>query len=249
MKRAVLLLILPLVLTLLPLRAEVFSLWPFGASGAADGEKNEEKIAAEFLSAKGFWSEPLRINGSEMTMKIALSDLRIDAVHAALPKLFPNAGVAGNADTLFLSIPRKDGSQARICLVQMPGMNSLLMFSMELPKNRAKVCPESLWPKDFPIPADAKELNLIEFPLRNAAFATCSVPAEKTATVSTEIAAALRSRGWTPSGSGGENALGPNAGEVYLKSSPESILVFGAMRNKFYDKVDVSFYRRVDAKQ
>lgn len=248
MKRRSAFFVLALSLVALPLRAEVFSLWPFGGSGAA-GEKNEEQIASEFLASKGFWSEPLRIDGTEMTMRISLSDLHLDSVSEALPKLFPKARIAGNANTLFLSIPREDGSQARICLVQMPGMRSLLMFSMELPKDRAKTCPDRLWPKDFPLLPNASNRNLIEFPLRNAAFATYSLDGQDPARASEEIAAALRRDGWVPSGSNVGNPSGAGAGEVFLKSSPDSILVFGTARNPRSDAVDVSFYRRIDKKQ
>ena len=60
------------------LRADIFSIWPFGrgasGGGAAPADisaESAEDTLATLLDATQFWSEKVAINGQDLTMKIS----------------------------------------------------------------------------------------------------------------------------------------------------------------------------------
>ena len=231
------------------LRADVFSIWPFGGGSAGKNGVSDELSAeaaedtlATLLDATQFWSEKVTINGRNMTMKISMSDQSLPVVRASVLKLFPNAQVAGNESSLLMKRPLDDGSSQRIFLLQLRGLNPLLQFTTVLPKDMPRECPMELWPTDFPFTSGARNLTLMNFPNRGSYFGTYEVANSEIASVMDDLAAKIRSKGWAPATM--EHAdLFEGAGDVFMKKDPDALLLLGIVRDAA-GSVQVSFYTR-----
>ena len=229
------------------LRADVFSIWPFGSGAAKSGTsdisaESAEDTLASLLDATQFWSEKVTINGQDMTMKISMSDQSLPLVRASVMKMFPDAQAAGNESSLLMRRPLQDGASQRIFLLQLRGMNPLLQFTTVLPKDRAQECPLSLWPKDFPLAAGASNLQLMRFPNRGSSFGTYEVRNSEIAPVMDDLAAKILSAGWAPATI--EHAdLFEGTGDVFMKKDPDALLLLGLVRDAT-GSVQVSFYTR-----
>jgi len=231
------------------LRADVFSIWPFGGGSAGKSGVSDELSAeaaedtlATLLDATQFWSEKVTINGRNMTMKISMSDQSLPVVRASVLKLFPNAQVAGNESSLLMKRPLDDGSSQRIFLLQLRGLNPLLQFTTVLPKDMPRECPLELWPTDFPFTSGAKNLTLMNFPNRGSYFGTYEIANSEIAPVMDDLAAKIKSKGWGPATM--EHAdLFEGAGDVFMKKDPDALLLLGIVRDAA-GSVQVSFYTR-----
>ena len=231
------------------LRADVFSIWPFGGGSAGKGgvsddlsAESAEDTLAVLLDATQFWSEKVTVNGRNMTMKISMSDQSLPVVRASVLKLFPSAQVAGNESSLLMKRPLDDGSSQRIFLLQLRGMNPLLQFTTVLPKDMPRECPLELWPVEFPFTSGAKNLTLMNFPNRGSHFGTYEVANADIAPVMDDLVAKIRNAGWAPSTI--EHAdLFAGSGEIFMKKDPDALLLFGIV-NDASGAVQVSFYTR-----
>lgn len=231
------------------LRADVFSIWPFGGgsagkSGVSDDLSAEaaEDTLATLLDATQFWSEKVTVNGRNMTMKISMSDQSLPVVRASVLKLFPSAQVAGNESSLLMKRPLDDGSSQRIFLLQLRGLNPLLQFTTVLPKDMPRECPPELWPTEFPFTSGAKNLTLMNFPNRGSHFGTYEVANSDIAPVMDDLVAKIRSKGWAPATM--EHAdLFEGAGDVFMRKDPDALLLLGIVRDAA-GSVQVSFYTR-----
>ena len=230
------------------LRADIFSIWPFGGgaagkSGASDlSAEAAEDTLATLLDATQFWSEKVSINGQNMTMKISMSDQPLSLVRASVLKLFPTAQAAGNESSLLMRRPLDDGGSQRIFLLQLRGMNPLLQFTTVLPKDMPRECPRSLWPAEFPVIAGASSFQLMNFPNRGSLFGTYEIANSEIAPVMDDLTAKIRSAGWAPATM--EHAdLFAGAGEVFMKKDPDELLLLGIVRDAS-GAAQVSFYTR-----
>ena len=231
------------------LRADVFSIWPFGGGSAGKGgvsddlsAESAEDTLATLLDATQFWSEKVTVNGRNMTMKISMSDQSLSLVRASVLKLFPSAQVAGNESSLLMKRPLDDGSSQRIFLLQLRGLNPLLQFTTVLPKDMPRECPKELWPADFPVAPGAANLSLMNFPNRGSYFGTYEIANSEVAPVMDDLAAKIKSAGWGPATM--EHAdLFEGAGDVFMKKDPDALLLLGLVRDAA-GAVQVSFYTR-----
>ena len=230
------------------LRADVFSIWPFGGGAAAKNDASDlsseaaEDTLATLLDATQFWSEKVTINGRNMTMKISMSDQPLSLVRASVLKLFPTAQAAGNESSLLMRRPLDGGGSQRIFLLQLRGMNPLLQFTTVLPKDMPRECPLELWPTEFPFTSGAKNLTLMSFPNRGSHFGTYEVANSDIAPVMDDLVAKIRSKGWAPATL--EHAdLFEGAGDVFMKKDPDALMVLGIVRDAA-GSVQVSFYTR-----
>lgn len=229
------------------LRADVFSIWPFG-SGASNGDaagisaESAEDTLASLLDATQFWSEKVTINGQNMTMKISLSDQSLSLVRASVLKMFPDAQAAGNESSLLMRRPLQDGGSQRIFLLQLRGMNPLLQFTTVLPKDRATECPLPLWPRDFPVVSGASNLQLMNFPNRGSYFGTYEIRNSETAPVMDDLVAKIGNAGWTPA-TMEHTDLFEGTGDIFMKKDPDALLLLGLVRDAA-GTVQVSFYTR-----
>ncbi|MBP5586487.1 MAG: hypothetical protein J6Y92_09060 [Lentisphaeria bacterium] len=231
------------------LRADVFSIWPFGGGSAGKGgisddltAESAEDTLATLLDATQFWSEKVAVNGRNMTMKISMSDQPLSLVRASVLKLFPSAQVAGNESSLLMKRPLDDGSSQRIFLLHLRGLNPLLQFTTVLPKDMPRECPKELWPADFPVAAGAANFTLMSFPNRGSHFGTYEIAGSEIAPVMDDLTAKIRSAGWGPASM--EHAdLFEGAGDVFMKKDPDALLLLGIVRDSA-GSVQVSFYTR-----
>lgn len=230
------------------LRADIFSIWPFGsgASGKSDGQEisveSAEDTLATLLSSTQFWSEKVAINGQDMTMKISMSDQSLPLVRASVLKLFPTAQAAGNESSLLMRRPLEDGGSQRIFLLQLRGMNPLLQFTTVLPKDMPRECPRSLWPEEFPVAPGATSFQLMKFPNRGSLFGTYELANSEIAPVMDDLVAKIKNAGWAPTTM--EHAdLFAGTGEVFMKKDPDALLLLGIVRDAS-GSAQVSFYTR-----
>ena len=228
------------------LRADIFSIWPFGSARSNSGNisaESAEDVMAELLDARQFWSEKVVMNGQNMTMKIAMSDQPLSRVRASVMQTFPNAQAAGNEASLLLKRPLDDGGSQRIFLLQLKGLNPLLQFTTAIPKDMPKECPIHLWPAAFPLFAGATNLQLMSFPNRGSLFGTYEVPGADTPEVLDHLAAKILTGGWAPASSEHAN-LFEGSGDVFMKDDPAALLLLGVVRDEASGIVQVSLYTR-----
>ena len=229
------------------LRADIFSIWPFGG-GSAKGDLSDisaesaEDTLAAMLDATQFWSEKVTVNGQDMTMKISMSDQPLSLVRASVLKLFPTAQAAGNESSLLMRRPLQDGGSQRIFLLHLSGLNPLLQFTTVLPKDMPRECPRSLWPAEFPVIAGASDFQLMKFPNRGSLFGTYEIANSEIAPVLDDLAAKIKAAGWAPATIEHAN-LFEGTGDVFMKKDPDALFLLGAVRDAT-GAVQVSFYTR-----
>ena len=228
------------------LRADIFSIWPFGSARKATGDnisaESAEDVLAELLDARQFWSEKVTMNGQNMTMKISMSDQSLSRVRASVLKMFPSAQAAGNESSLLLRRPLDDGGSQRIFLLQLKGLNPLLQFTTVLPKDMPRECPKELWPAEFPVAAGATSFQLMQFPNRGSHFGTYEIADSEIAPVMDDLVAKIKSAGWAPATM--EHAdLFAGTGEIFMRKDPDALLLLGIVRDAA-GSAQVSFYTR-----
>ena len=228
------------------LRADIFSIWPFGKARGGAGDisaESAEDVLAELLDARQFWSEKVVMNGQDMTMKISMSDQSLPMVRASVLKMFPTAQAAGNEASLLLRRQLDDGGSQRIFLLQLRGLNPLLQFTTALPKDMPKECPRPLWPVDFPLFPGAMNLQLMRFPNRGSLFGTYEVPVAERPEVLDLLSAKILSSGWAPASTEHADLFG-GGGDVFMKEDPAALLLLGVVRDAASGSTQVSFYTR-----
>lgn len=207
-----------------PLHADVFSLWPFSGNQAQGG--NGSGNLASILEPKAFWNEKLSINGTQLELNIGLVDLSMrDAVNL-LRAQFPKARFAANESSVLFEQPLNKKMRRRIYLLKLHGVNQLLQFSMDVPEKMPEA-PLSLWPSELPLPPGAKELQVMQFPKRNATFGAFTSIYTKEQVLA-DMTALLRAAKWTPMSKESENVF-QGTGNLFMKQSPMSILLLGTL--------------------
>ena len=247
-KKTLLLAFLAATLAAVPfgLRADVFSIWPFGGGAKGAGSdmsaESAEDTLASMLDATQFWSEKVTVNGQNLTMKISMSDQSLSLVRSSVLKLFPDAQAAGNESSLLMRRPLQDGASQRIFLLQLRGLNPLLQFTTVLPKDRVRECPLPLWPAEFPIVSGARDFQLMKFPNRGSSFGTYEIANAEIAPVVDDLVVKIGSAGWAPA-TIEHSDLFAGSGEIFMKKDPDELLLFGVVRDSA-GTVQVSFYTR-----
>ncbi len=214
-----------LVLTLtaaLPIRAEVFSLWPF-----SPGAKNTAADPEEILAPAQMWTEKITVDGHDLHLGMALVNHSLKECYDVLKKHFPNASFAVNQNSMLMEQKKASGMRRRVFLLAIQGIYPVIQFSMELPAERLKGAD---WPKEFPLPPGAKILTSMRFPERKAVYGAFSTGFDLRQTLPS-LAAALKADGWKPlSGEHSDSAAG--TGEVFLKTGPDRLLIIGLQPEK-----------------
>lgn len=232
------LVLLVLLLAALPVRGEIFSLWPFGDGSAGSTPFNEH---GDIFPSKNFWKEEIRFNGVPLRMDISLVDVPFADAVMLLRRRFPNAGFAAGNGSVLLNQPQNDGSTLRLWLISLRGINPVLLFSMKVPAD-LKATPESAWPRGIPILPGAKAGNVICFPSRGADFVSFTARGVTRAQTVHEMTQRLLAEGWLPAS---EEIANPfrASGEVFYRESPLSILLLG-VSSETRDGVLVTVYTR-----
>ena len=220
------------------LRADVFSLFqsPVRSGTWSNG------AAAEVLGAKKLWSEPVLINGSEVSLGMSLVDSSFESCIFQLRSSFPKASYAGNSDSLVMETKLDNGRRLRLFLVQMPGIYPVIQFSMEIP---ADLSSTPQWPSNIPLPPSSTPVTVMQFPNRGSTYGLFSSALSPDQALA-ELRKSMLSNGWHVAGDdGGSNESG---GDIYLKDRPLEITIVGA--NAGQDgKTKGSVYTRSIGKQ
>ncbi len=215
------LLIASALFVLLPVRAEVFSLWPF-RGGDAWMSDSEDML----LSPAKLWTEKITVNSVPVEMNISLVSMTFEKCAELLFKTYRNARFAANSDTLVMERKLPDGHRLRTLLVKVSGVYPVIQFSMILPEGRTG---RADWPSEFPLPPGAQPVTVMHFPSRNASFGMFRSN-ESASVCLSSVAASLRDSGWTPvTAEHGDSFSG--TGEIFLKKNPAMMMVIGFSRD------------------
>jgi len=199
------------------LRAEVFSLWPFsqGGGGGTVG-------TGEVLNPKKLWTEPVVINGTDVSLGVALVETPIGDCMRQLKGAYPKASFAKNSSSILME-SLANGKRMRLFLVSLGPSAPSLQFSMEIPQGERKV-PD--WIPEMPLPPASTPVTVMSFPNRGSAYGFFSSrlkPEEAVAEMRKNMAAAGWRRG------SGDEALGDStAGETFFRDNPLQIAIVGA---------------------
>lgn len=205
-----------LCLTACCCQADVFSIWP-ASSGKGGGGVNDPENA---LRPREIMVEPVTINGIQLSLRVALIDMRLEELLELLRKLFPGAEFAANTNSILVKIKDTSGRETRLLLVYLGTGFPIIQFSMLLPEK----FPQNIqWPAELPMTAAGVPVKYMYFPKREAWFGSFKTVASSGQALS-EIAGKLSTDGWSPFT--GEANSGIDAkGEIFLKKNPFSIML------------------------
>ncbi len=208
-----------LFLSLQDLRAEVFTLAPFGGAGKGD--------AATFLHPLELWTEPVTINGLSTSLKLSLLEIGLDVSIAQLKENFPDAKLIRNGNSALVEIKDPDGRRKRIYLVELGGLYPVVQFSMDLP---SKIPDTPSWPKELPLPPDSTPLSTMEFPNRKTTYGyfKTTMPADLALNM---ISTQLSGEGWVPFGSH-NNPATSSKGDVFIRKKPMQMMTVSLSENE-----------------
>lgn len=194
--------------------ADVFSLWPFSrkASSTISGEEIPEQ--------RKLWDEPVEINGISLNLTLSIVDTDMDEIIARMKKMKPFPRIHPGPDYALIIIPLKDGMVRKVLFVQLaPGTPSVL-FTMETPE---RLPSEFTWPKDLPLPPNAKALNYMYFPSRNSYFGSFALDSSGASLASGDIKASFESSGWKAFGKQSGGSEGES--EVFVRDNPPGMAI------------------------
>ena len=201
----------------LPLRADVFSLFPFrsGGGGISDLENA--------VNGNRLWSEEVVINGYRLELEVALVNRTLNEVLREFRARFRKGAAAMNSNSLLFEIPQANGSKKRCYLVELGGIVPMLQFSLLLPAGFRSKKKSTDWDQELPLPAGASVQTLMRFPNRKSIYGIFESPFASRQTLS-DLVRSLETRGWR--NMGGETAVNADAsGEVFLREKRNEIMI------------------------
>ena len=205
-----------LLLSVLPLRADVFSLFPFRGGGGVSQLENA-------LNGSRLWSEEVVINGHHLELEVELVNRTLNDVLQEFRGQFKNGAAAMNSNSLLFEIPQANGAKTRCYLVELGGIVPMLRFSLLLPADFNRKNSVADWDQELPLPPGASVQTLMRFPKRKSIYGTFQSPFAVRQTLS-DLVRSLESRGWR--NVGGETAGSAAAGgEVFLREKQNEIMI------------------------
>ena len=211
-------------------QADVFSIWPT-STGKGGGGTNDPENA---LRSREIMVEPVTINEVQLSLRVALIDMRLEELLELLRKLFPGAEFAANSNSILVKIKDTSGRETRLLLVYLGTGFPIIQFSMQLPEK----FPENIqWPSELPMTADGVPVKYMYFPKRDAWYGSFKTVVSSSQALS-EIAGKLSTDGWSPF-TGEANSGIDGKGEIFLKKNPFSIMLVN-----FSDNIGSVYTRR-----
>ena len=203
--------------------ADIFSLWPFrGSSSQASKGDN----ATDILEPQKLWTEKIIVNGREMEMGVALVDHTLQDALRLLRKKYPNAPLAANSSSVLFEVPLPDGFRRRIFLVGFSGKDTIVQFTMDIPRDFSSA--KIQWPEELPLPPGASPVTVMRFPARKSVYGTFQSPYPDKQVLS-DLTRALRAGGWE---STGETDSASASGDVFLRGNGSEMMIIGTMPEK-----------------
>lgn len=196
--------------------AEVFSLWPFSGH-----DERMSRSVDSLLNPSVLWSEKIKANGTDLTLRIALISTPFKYCLEALRKNYPKAKFAANNKNVIMERKLPEGGRERTLLIAIDGIYPVMQFSMVLPDHA--LVPKD-WPREFPLLPGAKPVNVMYFPKRNAVYGMFRT-SMRMQTALPQMISQLRSRGWQAVSN--ENSQGSGSGEIFLNEATKEILIIG----------------------
>ena len=203
MSRILLLLIL-IAGPLLPLRGEVFMLWPWKGGGTASGESLAGQLPG---IGRMLHAEKMRVNGVDLQLKISAVNADFPLLLSWLAKMFrpENLQSAGGS----VKVAYKVGRQVeRWLLVDGGPGKPVTLFLI--------VAPEKL-------PAGAVPVQVVSFPGRKAVYGSFRNAGSEPSNLFRSLSAALKLAGWKSLGNEAEQPDGGTGG-IFLGQNPRRIL-------------------------
>ena len=197
------------------LQADVFSLWPFSGKGSLSASGVPEGVE--------LWTEDVSINGRNMEMQVSLIEQPLQDVLSGLKKRYRKfSALAGNSNSLLFEVPLKSGARKRFYLVAVSGVQSILLFSMELPGNFSSQKGSSFWPTELVLPPGAKPGTVMKFPKRKAIYGQFDSPFTAPEVIS-QVDTLLKNSRWTPVANDNNRFA---TGGLYLRNDGKEIMIF-----------------------
>lgn len=201
------------------LRADVFSLWPFSGKGNLSSGASMHTA----LEGTDLWTENISLNGRKVDMQITLIERPLDEVISSLKKNHKNiSAIAGNSNSLLFEIPLGSGGKRRCYLAAVAGTRSMLLFSMDLPKNFKAANTGALWPSALVLPPGAKPGTVMKFPGRKALYGQFESPYSAPEVIS-QMSTLLRNSRWKAVADDNHRLA---SGGLFLRDDSREILIF-----------------------
>ncbi len=216
MSRILLLLIL-IAGPLLPLRGEVFMLWPWKGGGTASGESLAGQLPG---IGRMLHAEKMRVNGVDLQLKISAVNADFPLLLSWLAKMFrpENLQSAGGS----VKVAYKVGRQVeRWLLVDGGPGKPVTLFLIVAPE---KLPETKEWPEELPeLPAGAVPVQVVSFPGRKAVYGSFRNAGSEPSNLFRSLSAALKLAGWKSLGNEAEQPDGGTGG-IFLGQNPRRIL-------------------------
>lgn len=205
------------------LHADIFSLWPFRGNTSVASAGNS---VTDVLEPQNLWREKVEINGRMMEMGVALVDRPLKDAFRLLRSKYPNVPSAANSNSVLFEIPLENGFRRRFFLVGFAGKDTIVQFTMDLPKDFSGKAIS--WPSELPLPPGASPVTVMRFPARKSVYGTFQSPYPDKQVLS-DLTRALRADGWE---STGETGSASASGDVFLRGNGSEMMIIGTMPGK-----------------
>ena len=198
-----------------PIRADVFSLFPFQSGGSASGVDNA-------LHSSELWSEEVEINGRRLDLQVALVDKDLNRAIRDLRGLYKNGSAAMNSNSLLFEVPMASGARRRYFLIELKGMIPTLQFSLILPAGFSRNN-SAVWPSELPLPPGARARTVMRLPKRNSVYGLFDSPFPPQQSLA-DMARRLEGGGWKSMGQESRSSR-QASGEIFLHEKGRQIMV------------------------
>jgi hypothetical protein len=176
---------------LLYLKAEVFSLFPFHGSAS----ETSGHFISNTLEGIDLAPESLKINGTDLKLKMRLVSTPLDECADILVKNFKGLNFFVSENTLMIDFKHTDGSLERIYLVSFQeGVYPVIQFSMSFPEGLP--VSNGQWCENLPLPAQASIKTSMFFQERNLKYGAFTSYRSK-ASIEEELSAILENNQWS----------------------------------------------------
>jgi len=209
------------LLTVLPLRGEVFELWPWKGGGVPSGISRVGELPGIVTP---LYSEKMRVNGVPLEMKISTVDADFLSLLTMLIRLFPPESIRAGSDAVRVAYRIDKENVERWLLVNGGPGKPVTLFVIVAPE---KLPPPPEWPAELPpLPPGAEGRQVIRFPGRKAVYGGFRNAGDDPAALAKELSAGLTTAGWHSIG--GEAAQpGGGKGGIFLQDKLRRILWVG----------------------
>ena len=202
------------------LHADIFSFWPFRGSSTQPSAGDN---ASDILEPQKLWTEKVVINGKNMEMGVALVDRKLRDALRLLRMKYPDAPFAANSNSVLFEVTLPNGLRRRIYLVGFAGKDTIVQFTMDVPRDLPAKIP---WPAELPLPPAATPVTVMRFPARKSVYGTFRSPYQEKQVLS-DVTRALRADGWESAA--GETDSATASGDVFLRKDGSEMMILGTL--------------------